>query len=104
MPLTHKEVPPATRTCKECGKTKDVKRGFYKSSGLLCRDCKGEQSHERNKAVGGKVITLLEEILANQRELAERMDQLEDSLGERMDEMDARVEKVRKALKKLAVD
>lgn len=81
------------KTCKICGETKDAKKDFYKSSGLVCSVCKNQQSMERSKEAKGLQINLLLEVRDNQRDIMERMGDIEEDLA-----------KIRKALKKLLVN
>ena len=92
----------ATKICKVCGKEKDSVEGFYKSSGRVCCVCKNQRRMENAKEAKGLHMALLMEIRDNQRELMERMDELQENFGERMDGMEQDVEKLRKKLKKLS--
>lgn len=89
----------AQKTCKICKEEKDSKKDFFASSGRVCRVCKMEQVAEHKKAVGGKVIELLEMILLNQRDMNNRIDQLEDDMSTKMDVIEDKISKVRKRLK-----
>jgi hypothetical protein len=92
-----------TKECKICGKEGDAEEDFYKKSGLVCRTCWNYQTDTRKKAVGGKVIDLLEEILAMQRKLEKRMNKLEDGLYDKVDTLDDDLTKIRKKLNKISV-
>lgn len=71
-------MPP--KLCKICEKIKDSKEDFYAKSGRVCSDCKSQQSAEHAKAVGGKVIEMLEAILKKQHSMDEKLEQLEEEL------------------------
>jgi len=92
-----------TKICKICGEKKDATEGFFGSSGLVCRTCKTQKDTERKRVVGGKVVMLLEEILAMQHRLEERIDELEDKLSNEMSSTDEELQKIRRKLKKMSV-
>lgn len=93
----------AAKLCKICEKTKDSKEDFYARNGRVCRDCKSQQSTEHKKAVGGKVVELLEEILAMQHSLSNRMNNLENGLSETTNTIDDELTKIRRKLKKITL-
>lgn len=92
-----------TKICKICNEEKDAVNGFFGSSGKVCRACKGQQTTEHKKVVGGKVVILLEQILAMQHRLEERIDELEDKLSNEMSSTDEELQKIRRKLKKMSV-
>lgn len=87
----------APKFCKVCEKTKDSKEDFYARNGRVCRDCRSYQATEHKKAVGGKVIEMLEKILENQRIS-------EEKLHERLHELEDELTKMRRKLKKMAIE
>jgi hypothetical protein len=91
------------KECKICGKEGDAKEDFYKKSGLVCRTCWNDQTDARKKAVGGKVIDLLEEILAMQHKLEKRINKLENRLSDRVDIIDDDLTKIQRKLKKISI-
>lgn len=81
----------AKRTCNVCGEEKDSIKGFYKTSGATCCVCKSKLANKKAKEKSELELTVLMEIRDNQRELMQRMEQME-----------LQVSKVCKALKKLS--
>lgn len=83
----------AYKKCGECKTMKDTDKDFYSTNGRICKECKKNQVVEHKKAVGGKVVDLLEKLLEGQ-----------ENMDERMREMEENIEKIRKKLKKISTE
>jgi recombinational DNA repair protein (RecF pathway) len=82
------------KTCKICGINKSTK-DFYSTSGLTCRKCKNKLDAERIKDNKNTTISILYEILNNQKKT-------EDTLLSRLDDMETEINKLRKKLNKIS--
>jgi gas vesicle protein len=83
------------KLCKVCGDLKDSEKGFYKTSGYTCKDCKKKQCAEYRKTAEDRISSALMELLQEQQEINQE-------LRAHMDDMEKEMRKIRKALKKLS--
>jgi recombinational DNA repair protein (RecF pathway) len=60
----------STKTCRECGTTKDSAKGFYPNTGLICKACKIDTDTSRARDVKSMNTNILLEILEVQKHLS----------------------------------
>jgi hypothetical protein len=80
--------------CNVCGERKDKDEEYYKSNPSTCKDCWKKRCNAVNKDVKNRTLILLTEILGEQREF--RVE-----ISSSMADLDARMKKLEKAMKKL---
>lgn len=83
-----------SKECKVCHVTKS-KTEFYSTSGHTCKKCKNKSDVERAKDNKNITISVLNEILNNQKNT-------ESVLLSRLNDMELEINKLRKQLKKLS--
>lgn len=79
------------KVCKVCGEEKDSENGFYKTSGLTCRECKKEKTAAAKIEAKQNAASLLSELLHEQQEIKSQMKAIEKEMA-----------KLTKAMKKLS--
>jgi hypothetical protein len=94
--------------CDICDVKKDRENDFYKSNKRTCKDCVRTRNMNRKKEVKSTTLSILEEILENQRVIMGSQERIEEQLSKvdeiksNIGELNSDIERITRRLKRLS--